>query len=45
MNNWKRVDRVRSSFYLVESDIKEYMDRYEVGVSFRNLPFLIVQPI
>ena len=32
--NWKNVDRVKSNFYLVESEIKEYLDRYEVSVSF-----------
>ena len=48
-SNWKYVDRVKSNFYLVESEIKEYLDRYEVSVSFSfffpKSSFLTIQTI
>ena len=40
MSNWKYAEDLRSNFYLIENEIKEYMDRYEVSVfSFEIIIF------
>jgi hypothetical protein len=48
LSKWKYEDGLRSNFYLIEGEIKEYMDRYEVSCVFHFkiiIHFLTVQTL